>query len=296
MRKFDRMGSGLAAVALVALVALVAGCGSSGGSSASSSSSTKKPPVIAITAAGGDGSWQFKLPAAGVHGGVVTLRLTNTSAKDTHDFQLASVDSGHTAAEVQKIIASEEDVSPTWLHGLGGVPTVAPGRTGEVTMDLAPGHYFFFCNDDTEGKKHAANGMFGEFDVTGRSGAALPKPTAHVDASEYKFATSGLKAGKNLVEFRNIGKEIHMVLAAPIAAGKTIEDVKTAFASQDHSQGPPPIEFEKAVGAEVLDPNHSVFSTWTLAPGKYAFVCFMTDHAGGPPHFVKGMLQEVNIS
>jgi uncharacterized cupredoxin-like copper-binding protein len=295
MRKLHRAAASMAAATLLLAIA---GCGSDsdGGATAATDAPTKTPPVVDITASGGDGKWAFELPSEGVPGGVVTLRLKNDSTDDTHDFQLVRVDGNHTAAEVQELVSSEDSAVPTWMHGAGGVGTVAPGGTGEVTMDLPAGHYFYFCNDESDGKKHGPNGMFGELDVKGKSGASLPTATAHLSALEYKFTTSGLKAGKNVVEFSNTGKEVHMVLAAPIAEGKTIEDVKASFTSQEESQGPPPVDFEKAVSTEVIDPGVRLITTWDLAPGKYAFICFMTDHAGGPPHFMSGMLQEVDVS
>jgi uncharacterized cupredoxin-like copper-binding protein len=296
MRKTFRAPMALLTLAL--LVPALAACGSDDDTDASTptTASDKAPPVLDITAKGSGDSWSFELPSDGLTGGPVTLRLKNASTSDTHDFQLAKVDGDHSAADVQKLIASEDSATPTWLHAYGGVGTVAPGGTGEATMDLAEGHYYFFCNDETDGKKHSDHGMFGEVDVKGKSGATMPKAAAHVEALEYKFTTSGLKAGKNVVEFSNTGKELHMVLAAPIAEGKTIDDVKKAFASEDENAGPPPIDFEKSVGTEVLDPGQSLVTTWDLAPGKYAFLCFMTDHAGGPPHFMSGMLQEVDIT
>jgi hypothetical protein len=131
--------------------------------------------------------------------------------------------------------------------------------------------------------------------VSGDSGAALPTPTAHIDASEYKFETSGLKAGDNLVEFKNVGQQLHLAFAAPIADGKTLDDVKAAFSSDDQS-APPPVDFEKAVETDAIDPGGSIFVNWNLPSGKYALICFMTDRAGGPPHFMNGMLQELDIS
>jgi uncharacterized cupredoxin-like copper-binding protein len=277
-------------------VAALAACGkSSGGTSANSSQSAKGPPVIDVTAMGGDPGWSFQTPAGGVTGGAVKVQLTNKSDKDAHDFQLVRVDGTHTADEVKTIIGQDGAPIPMWLHGAGGVATVGPGQSGEATLRLPAGHYFYFCNEDTNGKKHSQHGMFGQLNVTGDSGAAFPTPTAHVNALEYKFETSGLKGGSNLVEFKNTGKELHMVLAAPILPGKTIDDVKAAFSSKDQ-QGPPPVDFDKAVGAEVVDPGQSVFVRWNLSAGKYALICFMTDHAGGPPHVVKGMIKEVGIA
>jgi plastocyanin len=287
-------------ISALALVALAA-CGSSSTKAKSSSgsqaarSASVTPPVVDVTATGANGTWSFQFPPGGVTGGVITMRLHNTSASDTHDIQLVRADGDHSADEVKGVVTKDGVPIPEWLHGAGGISDVAPGQTGEATFRLPAGHYFYFCTDDTNGTRHSLNGMFGEIDVKGDSGAALPTPTAHVNALEYKFETSGLKAGDNLVQFENTGAQLHMVLAAPMQPGKTLDDVKAAFASDDQ-QAPPPVDFDKAVGTEVVDPGQSVFVHWNLSPGKYAMLCFLNDHAGGPPHFTIGMLQEIDIA
>jgi hypothetical protein len=59
----------------------------------------------------------------------------------------------------------------------------------------------------------------------------------------------------------------------------------------------PPINFEKATGFEVLAPgNKLVQQSITLEKGSYAVLCFLNDKAGGPPHFTKGMLQQLDVS
>jgi uncharacterized cupredoxin-like copper-binding protein len=294
-------GARIPAIALTALVALVgvSACGSdsnekASGTKTSEASSHEAPPVVDVTASGAKDHWTFDVPAT-VTGGVVTFRLTNKSASDTHDLQLAKVDGTHSKEDVLKIVSSEDAGAPEWLHGYGGVGTVAPGQTGSATMNLPAGHYIYFCTDDTDGTGHADHGMYGEFDVKGASGAAMPAATAQIKAHEYKFDTTGLKAGKNVVRFTNTGKQLHMVLAVPIKDGKTIDDVKTAFSSDDHSTEPP-VDFEKAVSTEVLDPGLSLVTSWNLSSGKYALICFMTDRAGGPPHFMSGMLQELDVA
>jgi uncharacterized cupredoxin-like copper-binding protein len=230
-----------------------------------------------------------------VSGGVVTLRLTNKSTQDPHDLQLVQASGTHSATEVKKFATTDGGPIPAWLHAAGGVGTVSPGKTGEATLRLEPGHYFAFCTEDTDGKSHADAGMITEFDVSGNSGAKLPAPTAHIEATEYKFTTSGLEAGDNLVEFKNSGKQLHMVLALPLLPGKTIADVKQAFTSDDQNT-PPPVDFEKALSTEVLDTGGSEYVHWNLAPGKYALVCVMSDRSGGAPHFMNGMLQELDVA
>ncbi len=86
-----------------------------------------------------------------------------------------------------------------------------------------------------------------------------------------------------------------MVIALLLRPGKTIADVEQAFASDDQS-APPPVDFEKALSTEVLDTGGSEYVHWDLAPGKYALLCFMSDRTGGAPHFMNGMLQELDIA
>lgn len=289
------MKSRLAAVAAAAagLLAL-AGCGSSG-KPAAAPPAPKSPPVIDIKAAGSGDHWSYQLPAGGLPGGVVTLRLTNASTADSHDFQLARVDGHHSAKEVKAATTDDGGPIPAWLHAAGGVASVPPGQAGQATLSLPAGHYFYFCTEDTDGQGHADHGMSGELDVTGDSGTALPAATARVEASEYKFAASGLKAGANLVKFTNNGHELHNVVAWPILPGKTLDDVKAAFASHD-DHTPPPVDFSKGIGTAVIDPGQTLVVPWTLSPGHYALICFMTDHDGGPPHFAKGMIQQLDIT
>ena len=56
------------------------------------------------------------------------------------------------------------------------------------------------------------------------------------------------------------------------------------------------VDFEKGVGSSVIEKSEgSELTEITLAAGRYAIACFISDRAGGPPHFTKGMLTEVVI-
>jgi len=185
--------------------------------------------------------------------------------------------------------AGGEGGIPDWLHGAGGIGTVAPGQSGTATVLLEPGTYYA---QDDEGDE----GGIAKFEVTGEAAEAeLPSTDATIVASEYKFTTDGLKAGANRVTFDNAGEELHHAIAAPINDGKTIADVKKFFMSEGVPSGPPPVDFEAGVGTAVLDGGAKEVTDLELKAGRYAFVCFIPDREGGPPHFVKGMLQEVEI-
>jgi uncharacterized cupredoxin-like copper-binding protein len=281
----------------VAFLALLALTGAACGGTAKNKVAI---PVYTITASEPSaGKFSFDIPQS-MKGGVITLRLTN-NGKDPHDFQLAKVVAGHTLDDVTKQVASEDAPLEPWLEAAGGVGTTAPGKTNEVTLNLTPGKYWYFCTESSEvggsSVSHATNGMAGEMTLSGESGAALPSAGASIVASEYTFTATGLKAGANTVSFRNSGRQLHHAIIVPITAGKTLEDVKAALAS-DEEQGPPPVDFDKAIVAPVINPGQVVvFSAELTAGTKYAVLCFMPDKGtAGPPHAAKGMLVEVSIA
>jgi uncharacterized cupredoxin-like copper-binding protein len=246
-----------------------------------------------------NGMYAFSgLPSA-LKGGVVKFVLTNTG-KEPHDLQLIRYDGTHTPAEVAKIIASDGAPIPSWMHANGGVGSVGPGGVGSATMNLGAGKYIVLCTfqNDTTKKYHSMAGMTGMFTVTGaKQGQGFPAgATATVTASEYGFVTEGLKVGKNLVEFKDTGKEIHHFQLFPVLPGKTFADVKAALASQAPPTGPPPFDPTHIQGSGAIEKSEgSLLMELTLAKGSYAMLCFVNDRAGGPPHFMKGMIIEVVI-
>jgi len=55
------------------------------------------------------------------------------------------------------------------------------------------------------------------------------------------------------------------------------------------------VDFEGGVGTTVLDGGKKQVAELEFKKGKYAFVCFIQDRKGGPPHVAKGMVQEVEV-
>jgi uncharacterized cupredoxin-like copper-binding protein len=294
--RLGRLGR-LAGVALVTVGVLgLAACGGDDSSSGGSgqASGTDATPV-AITAK----DFAFELPAS-VPSGVVQLTLTN-QGQQPHDFQLVKIEGNHSLDEFTKAIGdnSESATIPEWIHGVGGVGTVAPGAPALSSwVKLEDGAtYYYFCTESTDdNQNHSSMGMVGQLKVSGKSKAtALPKTDGKVTAKEYGFEITGVKSGPQTIEFHNDGPhELHHFVAAPLAPGKTANDVLTALQSEDQS-APPPFDFEKAVSVSVIDPGVSEVVQLNLEPGKYVFVCFINDHAGGPPHAMKGMITEYEV-
>jgi len=298
-------------VLMVVVVGLgLTACGSSSKTSTTgTTAAASKIPEVAVTAT----EYSYNLPPT-TPGGVVKLKLTNTG-KESHDFQLFTVDGTHAKEEVVAAFASE-DATPPWLHASGGAGSVGPGAPpGEAYVKLSPKTtYWYGCTDSTDDNKpHSTLGMIGTFTTDDTSPVAeLPKAGATVKAKEYGFEINGIKAGEQLVSFTNAGPaELHHFVAFPMQPGKTLDEVKAFLATQgppDPSapttsapattapSGPPPVDFEKAVSVSAVDPGVSEVARVTFAPGSYAVLCFISDRTGGPPHFIKGMITEYKVS
>ena len=69
-------------------------------------------------------------------------------------------------------------------------------------------------------------------------------------------------------------------------------DVEKAFKSE---KGKPPIEEEGSSDSAVIEGGETQLIDLDLKPGRYAFYCFITDRQGGPPHALKGMVDEFEI-
>lgn len=244
------------------------------------------------------GAYVFEGLPATLKNGNIAIELTN-AGKEEHDLAILRIDGLHSLSDVMKVVGSEGGPIPAWVHADGGVGGIGPGKVGRATVNLGAGTYMFICtmtNEKTK-KSHAAGGMAKTITVTGTRAPALPSgATATITAKEYGFETKGLKAGKNVVEFAVAGKELHHFLLFPIMAGKTIEDVKAALTSDKPPAGPPPVDFDRGQGSQVLEKSEgNILTEVNLSAGRWAMICFMNDRVGGPPHIMKGMITEVVI-
>ncbi len=288
---------------LVAVTALaVAACG---GDKPSATQSPPQSTKVSVTASEpAKDVYKFDGISTDLSGGVVEVSLKN-AGKEPHDLQIIKVDGDRTLQDVLQVISSDDEGAPIpdWLHGAGGAGTVAPDQSTSATQKLTDGKYIFLCtlNNEETHKSHAEGGMAAAVTVKGGDqSAALPAGSATITAKEdgdkRSFDVPPLKAGSTTIEFKNSGKELHHVLMLPIVPGKTIDDVKSSLmAPEGEQQGPPPVDFEKSSGTAVIDGGMSLVTTVNLSAGNYAFVCFLPDRQGGPPHAAQGMLQEVKV-
>ena len=226
-----RMTWGVAAVAAaVAGLGLVA-CGDDSGSSSASTapSASAAPETSAGAGSGGtltvtasepaEGKYAFDVPAE-IQGGAIEVTLKNTGA-EPHELGFVKVAEGTTAQQfADQVLTPEGAPIPDFVVGApGGLGGVAPGASGTSTMSLDEGTYVYFCTFGDP--SHYTAGMLGEVTVKGAANTdALPQTTAEVDASEYKFDVTGLKAGENTLTFANKGSQFHHLVAVPLNAGR----------------------------------------------------------------------------
>lgn len=313
--RFRRIAAGL----VLSVPLAMAACGDDsseggGGGSAEQSPAAAQPTTLSITTSDlGEGRFNTEAPGS-IKGGLVKVAFKNAGMMP-HEAQLLRVDEGHTVAEAVEIIDSEDDKTPEWIHGAGGVGLTPPGQQGTAFINLPAGNYGVISlggGGPEEGPSPATRGALAEFEVTEGQPGELPQTSASIvaeddgehgeagkgeDAGEHEhgFETTGLKAGRNMVLFDNGSDELHHAVMAPILGDTTLEEVEEAFASEGPPEGPPPVDFENAVITSVLDGKTKEVTELELRAGRYALLCFLSDREGGKPHVAEGMLEEVTV-
>jgi plastocyanin len=260
-----------------------------------SSDKDPTPAAVSVTQASAGDTLTLSAPDT-LESGAVEIRFQN-QAQLPVSAEVIGVEGSHTVAEVLAVTENEGAPIPSWLKPAGGLPTTEPGRTTTATVELEEGTYFVIAEADADDEEEAEPPppVSKTLRVSGDSGASLPSADATVTAKDYSFEADGLKAGANEIRFENEGDQIHHLVAFPIAQGRTIDEVRTFLETEGEGEGPPPIDFAGGAEAPVIDSGKALVTTLDLREGKYAFVCFIQDRAGGPPHVAKGMLTEVTV-
>jgi hypothetical protein len=276
----------LAAVAATLSLA-AAGCGSDDdGGDSGAPAETAQPSRLAIELSGSAENPTFKVPDS-VAGGVVEIAFSS-SVPGEHSAQLVRAEDGHTAAEALRAGAAWGEKGkplPGWAFVAGGTGDVKQGESITVTQDLEPGSYM--VTDLSSNAK-------AEFEVTEGSGEGeLAHDGGTITATEYTFESDGLKAGRNRVLFDNAGEEPHLIAAIGIKEGRTFEEAKRFFRTEN---GPPPIDESRAFSTAVVEGGVKQAVELDLEAGSYVLICFVPDRKGGPPHVAKGMISEAEVA
>lgn len=222
--------------------------------------------------------------------GIAEITLENETGSEG-DMQLIRVEGDRSTEEVIEGLESamKGQAFPEWFFGGGGVGIVPAGDSGTVTQVLKSGTYYGI---DTEAGKPQASAI-AVIDVTGEeSDEDLEEGDGTVTAIEYGFEADELPAGEVEIDFENGGAQPHHLIAAPLKGDATAEDVEQAIKSE---KGQPPIDEKGTQNTAVLEGGESQVVTLDLEPGRYALLCFISDRQGGPPHALKGMVDEVEV-
>ena len=246
------------------------------------------PATITFHAA----DFRFEGPDS-IPAGMVTFDLINDGTT-FHHMQLVRLDSAKTFADLQAAIAKRGPI-PGWVTFIGGPNAADPHSQSNATMNMPAGNYAMLCFVDVPGGvPHVAKGMERSLTVVPSSApvAAAPTPDVTMTLADYNFSLSQpLKAGKQVIEVKNNGPQVHEVEIIKLAPGKTQEQV---LAWMQKPNGPPPGSGIGGIAGAA--PGEVSYFTADLTPGDYMLICFLPDRKDGKPHFMKGMIQTVKVS
>ncbi len=237
----------------------------------------------------GDGKAAKVTGPSSAETGTAEITLRN-EGKGEGDLQLIRVEGNHSAEEAVEGLeaAMKGKAFPEWFFAAGGLGTTAGGKSQTVTQVLEPGTYYAF---NTEGDLPEAASV-PAVEVSGETSDETIEADETVDAFEYGFEADQLSAGATEIAFDNTGAQPHHLLAAPLKGDSTAEDVEQAFKTE---KGEPPFDEKGFQSTAVLEGGEGQLVTLDLKPGRYVLFCFITDRQGGPPHALKGMVDEVEV-
>jgi uncharacterized cupredoxin-like copper-binding protein len=99
----------------------------------------------------------IKLDNTTAKAGDVTFKISNGGAV-THEFVVVQTDLGFSQVPVTADGKADEEE----LKGMGEVEDIEAGKSGDLKLNLPPGHYMLICNLPG----HFASGMHADFIVT----------------------------------------------------------------------------------------------------------------------------------
>ena len=280
--------------ALAGGLVLLAGGLTGGTAQAAVSESTSSAGLVAVSITK---AHNVVMPTT-IQPGVNQFRVT-TEAKSS-GFQLVQLAAGYTLDQAISDIENGLDKGRMKAFRrfednttlLGGV-SVATGKVGKVTLDLAPGAYYAA---DIERNRPSA---FTAFTVAGAdTGATMPGGAtirAIKDASWAKSPKSIPRRG--MLTFENFSSSDHFVALAKLRRGKTVKDFGDWLDAQMGGQnGPPPVNFGASFDSGVVSGGETVATNYRLPRGNYVLVCFWPDSdMGGMPHAFMGMYRGIKV-
>lgn len=235
------------------------------------------------------GDYFFEAPAT-IPAGMTTFRLV-TTGKEMHHATIFRLDGGHTVSQLLDAMKGHGPL-PSWAVAMGGPNAPTPGSSFDATLDMKPGNYALVCFiPSPDGAPHVMKGMSRALTVTGKGAGSAPKADITMRLDDYAFATTpAITAGRHTIRVENGAKQSHEVEIVRLAPGKSAHDVLAWIEKMD---GPPP--GAPVGGVTFLAPSGVNYIDADFTPGRYALICFVPDAKDGKPHFVHGMVTEIEV-
>ncbi len=277
--------------AALAMVTVLAGC-STDRSNARATGTAELAAAAAESVTVKATDFAFEAPEK-IAAGAVTIVMEN-HGKELHQVQLVRLEEGKTVEDFAAAMKSHGP-SPSWVKWVGGPNAAVPGQQSNATSVLEPGQYAYLCLiPSPDGKLHVTKGMVRPFEVTAESSATaaeLPAADVTIKLVDYDFKPSQpLAPGRHTIMVENAGPQPHELVVIRLAPGKKVED----FAKWAESlKGPPPAQ--PVGGVVVLEKGGRGTFTVDLAPGDYAYICFVPDTKDGKYHFHHGMMKNFKV-
>lgn len=237
-------------------------------------------------------NFAFQAPDT-IKAGVVDFHLENHGTLPHHAWILRLED-GKTLEDVVKGMTHEGPL-PAWMVNMGGPQAVNPGGASDATLVLKPGSYGIICViPNAKGVPHIELGMHRPLVVVPNPAAGkstLPPADDSVRLTNYAFLFSHpLTAGRHRLLVRNVANQTHEILFVKLMKGKTPADfAKWVY----HQAGPPPGSLQG--GLTGISPGLEAIADIDLPAGRYGVICFVPDAKDGRPHFMHGMITEINV-
>jgi hypothetical protein len=228
-----------------------------------------------------------------VTAGLVEVTLRNTGEED-HQASLLRLNDG---ATVEQLLSAPTEAEAFALFaGFGGPNGVAPDDAQLATSIVEPGRYVVACLiPSPDGTSHLRKGMVAPFEVTPPE-QATAEPEVEIDATitmrDFAYELPESFSGRGTFQVENRGPQPHELFVYELDDDAALDDLLASLAGT--AAGPPPVA--AAGGATAVSTGNSTAIDLALDPGQYVFICFLPDVAGdGSPHFLRGMVQDVEI-
>lgn len=277
-------------VGSVAVVTLAATSSNLVTDSTSKPSTTTEPASKARVVQVTGEDFKFDAPDV-IPAGLTEFRFLNKGPA-LHHMALLKLTSGKTVDDLIGAL-SKPGPLPSWAKELGGPNAAAPGEEANATLTLEPGNYAFICFVDIGGPPHFAKGMVKPLRVVPATGPSGPKPKADVTVtlSDYNFKlSSSVRAGKRTIRVHNTGPQPHEVQLVQLPPGGSLGDFMKWL---EKMEGPPP--GKPLGGIAGIESGMSQYFSADFTPGSYALICFLPDVKDRKPHFVHGMVQQIEV-